>query len=100
MDLQLKGKTAVVTGSTAGIGLSIAEELAREGVKVFVTGRTQPNIDVALKAVRRAGEAEGVIADAGTAEGCAALIKQVPKTDILVNNLGIYEAKPFADIPD
>lgn len=100
MDLQLKGKTAVVTGSTAGIGLSIAEELAREGVKVFVTGRTQPKVAEALKAVRRAGEAEGVVADAGTAEGCAALIQQVPTADVLVNNLGIYEAKPFAEIPD
>lgn len=100
MDLQLKGKTAIVTGSTAGIGLSIAEELAREGVKVFVTGRSQPKIDEALKAVRRAGEAEGVVADAGTAEGCAALVRQVPDADILVNNLGIYEAKPFAEIPD
>jgi NAD(P)-dependent dehydrogenase (short-subunit alcohol dehydrogenase family) len=100
MDLQLKGKTAVVTGSTAGIGLSIAEELAREGVKVFVTGRSQPKIDEALKAVRKAGDAEGVVADAGTPEGCAALVKQVPDVDILVNNLGIYEAKPFAEIPD
>ncbi len=75
-------------------------ELAREGVKVFVAGRTQPKIDEALKIVRRAGDAEGVVADAGTAEGCAALIKQVPQTDILVNNLGIYKAKPFADIAD
>ncbi|MDY3554914.1 SDR family oxidoreductase [Gemmata sp. JC717] len=100
MDLQLKGKTAVVTGSTAGIGLSIAEELAREGARVFVTGRSQPNIDEALKVVGKAGDAEGVVADVGSAEGCAALIRQVPKVDILVNNLGIYEAKPFAEIPD
>lgn len=100
MDLQLKGKTAIVTGSTAGIGLSIAEELAREGVKVFVTGRSQPKIDEALKAVRKAGAAEGVVADAATPKGCAALVSQVPDVDILVNNLGIYEAKPFAEIPD
>ncbi|HEX4610625.1 MAG TPA: SDR family oxidoreductase, partial [Urbifossiella sp.] len=100
MDLQLKGKTAIITGSTAGIGLSIAEELAREGSQVVVTGRSQPKIDEALKAVRQAGEAVGIVADAGTAEGCAALVAQVPKADILVNNLGIYEAKPFAEIPD
>ncbi len=53
-----------------------------------------------LKTVKQAGDAVGIVADAGTADGCAALIKQVPKVDILVNNLGIYEAKPFAEIPD
>lgn len=100
MDLQLKGKTAVVTGSTAGIGQSIAEELAREGAKVFVVGRTQSKLDEALKVVKNAGDADGVVADAGTVEGCEALIQQVPATDILVNNLGVYEAKPFAEIPD
>lgn len=98
MDLQLAGKTALVTGSTAGIGLSIAEELAREGAKVFVTGRSQPKVDEALRKVGRL--AQGVVADAGTPEGAAAIAKQVPSVDILVNNLGIYEAKPFAEIPD
>ncbi len=67
MDLQLAGKTALVTGSTAGIGLSIAEELAREGAKVFVTGRSQPKIDEALK--KMGSLARGVVADAGTPEG-------------------------------
>ncbi len=78
-DLHLQGKTAIMTGSTTGLGLSIAVELAREGVKVFVAGRTQPKIYEALKIVRRAGDAEGVVANADTADGCAALIKQVPR---------------------
>jgi len=97
MDLQLKGKTALVTGSTAGIGLAIAERLAAEGAEVIVTGRTQDKLDAAAAKV---GATRAVLADAGTAEGCAALIAAVPAVDILVNNLGIYEAKPFVDITD
>lgn len=69
-------------------------------MKAFVAGRTRPKVDEAVKAVRKAGDADGVVADAGTADGCAALVEQVPAVDILVNNLGICEAKPFADLPD
>ena len=100
MDLQLKGKTALVTGSTAGIGLAIAERLAAEGVEVVVSGRSQDKLDVAVAQVSKKGKARGVLADAGTAEGADALIAAVPGVDILVNNLGIYEAKPFTAITD
>jgi NAD(P)-dependent dehydrogenase (short-subunit alcohol dehydrogenase family) len=97
MDLQLEGKTAVVTGGTAGIGLAIAGVLAGEGAKVFVTGRSQKSLD---EAIAKHPALHGVVADLGTASGAAALIAAVPAIDILVNNLGIYEAKEFADIAD
>jgi NAD(P)-dependent dehydrogenase (short-subunit alcohol dehydrogenase family) len=102
MDLKLKDKTALVTGSTAGIGLEIARTLAVEGAKVFVTGRSQAKLDEAVADIRASGGANvsGVLADAATAQGAEALLKAVPQVDILVNNLGIYEMKAFADIPD
>ena len=102
MDLKLKDKTALVTGSTAGIGLEIARALAVEGAKVFVTGRTQAKLDEAVADIRASGgtNVSGVLADAATAEGAQALLKAVPAVDILVNNLGIYEMKAFADITD
>src|SRR5438128_11511092 len=103
MDLQLADKTAVVTGSTAGIGLAIARALAREGAAVVVNGRTEPRVRVATEDVRRAApraRVSGVAADLGTAAGAAALIARVPATDILVNNLGVCAAKPFPDITD
>lgn len=97
MDLKLTGKTAIVTGATAGIGLAIAKALATEGVIVTIPGRSQQKVDAAIREVPGS---IGVLADPGTAVGCASLIENVPTTDILVNNLGIYEAKPFAEIPD
>jgi NAD(P)-dependent dehydrogenase (short-subunit alcohol dehydrogenase family) len=97
MDLQLKGKKALVTGSTAGIGLAIAQSLAREGAEVIVNGRTQERVDAAMKAT---GAAEGIAADLGTAEGARHCIERFPVVDILVNNVGIFEAKPFEEIPD
>ncbi|MEG3087002.1 SDR family NAD(P)-dependent oxidoreductase [Sphingomonas sp. PB4P5] len=100
MDLKLTGKTALVTGSTAGIGLAIAKRLAAEGVEVVITGRTQDKLDAAAADVATVGAVRAVLADAGTAEGAATLIAAAPAVDILVNNLGIYEAKPFADISD
>jgi NAD(P)-dependent dehydrogenase (short-subunit alcohol dehydrogenase family) len=97
MDLQLRGKTALVTGSTAGIGLAIATVLASEGAAVIVNGRTQPRVDQAMRAC---GAAHGIAADLGTEAGARAVIERFPAVDILVNSLGIFEPKPFEQIPD
>jgi NAD(P)-dependent dehydrogenase (short-subunit alcohol dehydrogenase family) len=104
MDFKLENKTALVTGSTAGIGLAIATRLAREGARVIINGRTQERIAFAIAEIQKAittnAKLEGIDADLGTAKGCAALVKQLPEVDILVNNLGIFEPKPFEEIPD
>jgi NAD(P)-dependent dehydrogenase (short-subunit alcohol dehydrogenase family) len=98
MDLNLRGKRALVTGSTAGIGFAIAQALAGEGAQVAVNGRTRERVDAA---VRRIGSgARGIAADLGTARGAAIIAEALPEVDILVNNVGIFEAKPFAAIPD
>jgi NAD(P)-dependent dehydrogenase (short-subunit alcohol dehydrogenase family) len=97
MNLDLKGKSALVTGSTAGIGLAIATALAKEGAQVIVNGRTQKRVDQAMAA---SGATHGIAADLGTAEGAAAVIARFPTVDILVNNVGIFEPKPFEQIPD
>jgi NAD(P)-dependent dehydrogenase (short-subunit alcohol dehydrogenase family) len=103
MDLGLKGKIAVVTGSTAGIGFAIANTLAAEGTQVIVNGRTQVRVDSAMKSIRQVtakAEVRGVAADLATAEGVKSFAKIVSEADILVNNLGIFEPKPFAEISD
>jgi NAD(P)-dependent dehydrogenase (short-subunit alcohol dehydrogenase family) len=103
MDLELQGKRALVTGSTAGIGLAAARLLAAEGAAVIVNGRTQERVDAAVRAISSAvrdAQVQGVAADLGTAEGCARMARAVPDVDILVNNLGIFEPKPFEEIPD
>lgn len=100
MDLKLTGKTALITGSTAGIGFAIASRLAQESVEVVITGRNQPKLDEAAAQIAQIGRVRPVLADPATAEGAATLIAAVPEVDILVNNLGIYEAKPFTDISD
>jgi len=103
MDLGLKNKIAVVSGSTAGIGLAIATTLAVEGARVVVNGRTEARVAAALDKIRQRvtnAELRGVAADLGTSSGVDAFLKQVVEADILVNNLGIFETKPFAEIPD
>ena len=103
MDFGLKGKTAVVSGSTAGIGFAIAAALAAEGARVIVNGRTEARVATALQNLRQLvkdADVRGVSADLGTAQGVAAFLQQIPQTDILVNNPGIFEIKPFLEIPD
>jgi NAD(P)-dependent dehydrogenase (short-subunit alcohol dehydrogenase family) len=97
----LRGKRALVTGSTAGIGLAIAEALAREGAAVIVNGRTQGRVDAAVAAIRKGGgEVRGIAADLGSAAGAAQVVRQLPEVEVLVNNVGIFEPKAFAEIPD
>jgi len=98
MDLQLRGKRALVSGSTAGIGLGIAKALAREGAAVIVNGRTQARVDAAIAEVGPG--TRGVAADLETAKGAARVVEEVPEVDILVNNVGVFEARPFIEIKD
>jgi NAD(P)-dependent dehydrogenase (short-subunit alcohol dehydrogenase family) len=97
MDLRLKGKTAIVTGGTAGIGLAIVKAFAAEGVCVTVPGRNREKLDKALHGL---SSVKGIVADVATASGAETVIRQVPDTDILINNLGIYEPKEFTEITD
>ena len=102
MDLQLKDKLALVSGSTAGIGLAIATTLAQEGARVIVNGRSQQAVDKALAQVKAQTGADalgfaGDLSQAGTANELA---RRYPDVEILINNLGIFEPKPFEEIPD
>lgn len=98
MDLQLKNRLALVSGSTAGIGYAIAEALLREGARVIVNGRTRDAVDAAV--ARLGVGAVGFAGDLASAAGAEALAHEYPDIDILVNNLGIFEPKAFEDIPD
>ena len=102
MDLNLDGKRALVTGSTAGIGAAIAAGLAREGARVIVNGRLPDAVERAVATLKAesGGEVIGFAGDLGTAGPIEDLIRRHPEVDILVNNLGIFEPKPFEDIPD
>ena len=103
MDLQLTNKLALVSGSTKGIGLAIAAGLAREGARVIVNGRTEKSVAEGLSNLQKAvpqGKCEGFAGDLSHAATVEILIRQFPELDILVNNLGIFEPKPFEQIPD
>lgn len=103
MDLKLNGKTALVTGSASGIGFAIALGLAREGVKVYINGRSRDKLDQAAQSIReevKAAQVEGIAADFGKVEEVNALIAALPEVDILVNNVGVYGDQPFETTTD
>jgi NAD(P)-dependent dehydrogenase (short-subunit alcohol dehydrogenase family) len=103
MDLQLKNKKALVSGSTAGIGSAIASLLAQEGASVVVNGRSQRRVEQAVQRIQeesKNAQVTGIAADLGTKEGVGLLTRELPTVDILVNNLGIFEPKPFAEVTD
>ncbi len=103
MDLKIKNKIAFVSGSTAGIGFAIAHRLLTEGAEVIVNGRTQDSVDKAvaeLKSAINESKVSGIAADFSKAAEVENLIKRLPDIDILINNAGIFEPKPFEEIPD
>jgi NAD(P)-dependent dehydrogenase (short-subunit alcohol dehydrogenase family) len=101
MELNLANKLALISGSTAGIGYAIAEALAREGALVIVNGRSQASVDDALSRLKATnGNVVGFAGDLSTAQAAEQLAKEFPELEILVNNLGIFEPRPFEDIPD
>lgn len=97
MDLKLANRKAIVTGGSAGIGLAIVKSLLAEGAFVIVPGRSKAKLD---EVIPDGANVQKVVADLATAEGAATLIREAPDADILINNLGIYEARPFAEISD
>ncbi len=103
MLIDLSGKTALVTGSTEGIGYAIASQLARSGAAVVLNGRTQAKVDAAVARLHAEADGlklRGVAADVATAEGCAGLVASVPAVDILINNAGIFAPADFFEASD
>jgi NAD(P)-dependent dehydrogenase (short-subunit alcohol dehydrogenase family) len=103
VDLKLTDKVVLVTGSTAGIGFAIGQALATEGAHVYVNGRTQERVDAAVASIRSqvsGAKVDGIVADFSSVAGAETVIAKLPVVDVLVNNVGIFEPKPFAEIPD
>ena len=103
MKIDLSGKLAIVSGSTGGIGLGISQSLAEAGATVVVIGRDTAKVEQALASIRQqvpGAQLRGLTADLGTAEGAEKLFAAEPRADILVNNLGIFDAVDFFDTPD
>jgi NAD(P)-dependent dehydrogenase (short-subunit alcohol dehydrogenase family) len=103
MNLEFIDKTALVSGSTKGIGFAIASQLAAEGARVIVNGRSDGTVNSALEQIRKTvpeAKVEGFAGDLATATATEKLLKLFPAVDILVNNLGIFEPKPFHEIAD
>ena len=103
MHLELNDKTALISGSTKGIGFAIANQLAAESARVIVNGRSEKAVASAVQQIRDGmpeAKVEGFAGDLATAEAVKALFLRFPAVDILVNNLGIFEPKPFEEIPD
>ncbi|WP_411847028.1 SDR family oxidoreductase [Roseibacillus persicicus] len=103
MNLELNGKTALVTASSGGIGLEIARSLAAEGARVIVNGRSEKRVNEGIADIRSQlpdADLQGLVADNSTLEGCEKTLSEVPTVDILINNLGIYEAVGFFDETD
>jgi NAD(P)-dependent dehydrogenase (short-subunit alcohol dehydrogenase family) len=103
VDLKLQNRTALVTGSSAGIGWAIARELAAEGCQVILNGRSVTGTEAAADRIRNElpeARLMAVAADLGTAQGCEQILSRIPAVDILVNNLGIFDPRPFEAIDD
>ena len=103
MDLKLENKTALVTGSTAGIGFAIAKALAAEGARVIVNGRTAARVSAAVVSIRRSqpnAKCESLVADLALPDAATEAAQRFPAVDVLINNLGVYAPKSFEDISD